>query len=89
MIVYEAFRPSGNETPPHSVGLFTGDEACVREFVALSGDYPYPLDQVQIYPREVDHMDKVKLDTWKAAKQKVTEGTRELEEAEQAIHLSS
>jgi len=80
MIVYEAFRPSGNEAPPCVVGLFTGDVDSIHEFAALSGGYPCQSGHIQVYPREVHHMDRAKLDAWKAAKQKVTEGSRELAE---------
>lgn len=78
MIVYEAFRPSGYETPACTAGLFRGDVACIREFVALTGDRPCELSEVSVFPREVAFMDKGKLTAWKAAKKKVTEGAHEL-----------
>lgn len=87
MKLYEAFKPveakndtTALEEASNSVGLFTGDPAYIREWVAITGNTQYRAPNIRLQSHEVQHIDAKVLGEWKEAKRKVDQSTRELSE---------
>jgi len=81
--IYEASVPCGPNQTLERVGLFTGNETSIRQWVSLK-DGVYRPDQIELKSCEVIHMDERKLVVWQRIKQRADIALEELAAIENA-----